>query len=121
MSNKISRTLGTEPGDWRNVVWVPNPNHLEYDPAIPKVIEWCAKQGLDASRMPHPDGVVICLDSPDGGLVAYVTEFAEVSPIKHVNGTPVRLPVRRVEVDSVPPAGGIVPEWAAYIVREAAV
>lgn len=128
MSNRISPAF-TTPGEHRNVVWVSDRLRHEQDPGcIPKVIQWCADHGLDAPRIPHPHGMVICLDGPDGGLTAYVTEVEVTDPaeplkstVRRPDGSPVLLPVRAVPVSSVPPSGGIVPEWAAYLLREAAV
>lgn len=85
--------------------------------AIERFTEWAEANSLDIRTIPAESGsLVIRLESPDGGLLADVTEFDLTRPrLDRDTGTLHRV-TRTVPVDSIPPVLGVIPEWAARFV-----
>jgi hypothetical protein len=84
--------------------------------ATDKLTRWCERHGLDSKLIPATgDGLVVRLESPDGGLVAHVVEYVvDENGRRHIEGgTWARHAPRTIPVDSIPPAGGYIPTWAA--------
>lgn len=101
------------------VAWTLNaPPYFPTMRAIERFTEWAEANGLDIRTIPaESEALVIRAETPDGGLLADVTEF-EMDADRHVIRDPNtpharRLPRRTVPVDSIPPVLGIIPTWAA--------
>ncbi|MDR6861952.1 hypothetical protein [Phycicoccus sp. 3266] len=105
------------------VVWVVNPLPPT-GRAVELVMEWCDRHGLNGRRIPADGGLRVRLATPDGGLVADVVEYEwdeELDVPKKPAHSTGRLPLKpsvEVPVDTIPPARGLIPAWAATLTKE---
>jgi len=109
--NEVSDTLPD------GVAWVSHPSRHRTLECINATIAWCESQGLNAHHIPMHDGLTIRVASPDGGLIATVTEY-ELTPgglVARGPGGAMRGSTRTVPVESIPPVGGLIPPWAAQL------
>lgn len=79
------------------------------------MIAWGDANGLDAHRIPFRwSALTIRLATPDGGLIAHVEEVVRDDKGRLIrDGNRLVTAERDVPVRSIPPAYGLIPEWAA--------
>lgn len=112
------------PGD-PSIAWSIRTPYTPRVSAIERLTAWCEANGLNICAIPaEPGGLVIRLESPDGGLIADLVEF-ELDDRGSIRRDPncdraFRRTRRTVPVDSIPPVLGIIPTWAARMAGEVA-
>jgi hypothetical protein len=106
------------PGD-PSIAWSIRTPYTPTLSAIERLTAWCEANGLNICAIPaEAGGLVVRLESPDGGLIADLVEFEldDRGWIKRdpgSDGKAFRRTRRTVPVDSIPPVLGLIPTWAA--------